>query len=79
MLQTVAHYNGREGKYCAPNIGNRSEEDTGSYKILLRMTDIMTSQNIDLSSWDILYSPVWPRVALIRIIPPVLSILNFIK
>jgi hypothetical protein len=24
--------------------------------ILLRMTDAMTSQNIDLTSWDILYS-----------------------
>jgi len=26
------------------------------YTILLRMTDTMTSQNIDLSSWDILYN-----------------------
>jgi hypothetical protein len=25
------------------------------YTFLLRMTDIMTFQNIDLSSWDILY------------------------
>jgi hypothetical protein len=25
------------------------------YTFLLRMTDTMTSQNIDLSSWDILY------------------------
>jgi hypothetical protein len=25
------------------------------YTFLLRITDIMTSQNIDLSSWDILY------------------------
>jgi hypothetical protein len=26
------------------------------YAILLIMTDIMTSQNIDLSSWDMLHS-----------------------
>jgi hypothetical protein len=27
------------------------------YTFLLRMTDTMASQNIDLSSWDILYNP----------------------
>jgi hypothetical protein len=27
------------------------------YTFLLRMTDTMTSQNIDLSLWDILYKP----------------------
>jgi hypothetical protein len=66
MLQTVAQQGGREGQYWAPKpnhytfkwlyLGNRSEQDTCSYKIfLLRMTDTMTSQNIDLSSWDTLY------------------------
>jgi hypothetical protein len=29
------------------------------YNFLLRMTDTMTSQNIDLSSWDILYMCVY--------------------
>jgi hypothetical protein len=32
-------------------VGNR----TCTYTVLLRMTDTMTSQNIDLSSWDTLY------------------------
>jgi hypothetical protein len=27
------------------------------HNFLLRMTDTMTSQNVDLFSWDILYSP----------------------
>jgi hypothetical protein len=31
------------------------------YTFLLRMTDTMTSQNIDLSSWDILYIPSYRR------------------
>jgi hypothetical protein len=35
-------------------LGNHSEQDTSSYKICLRMADTMTSQNIDLSSWDTL-------------------------
>jgi hypothetical protein len=29
------------------------------YIILLRMTDTVTSQNIELSSWDTLYSVGW--------------------
>jgi hypothetical protein len=29
------------------------------YMFLLRMTDTVTSQNIDLSSWDTLYSVEW--------------------
>ena len=37
------------------NLGNRSEQDTYVYIFLLRMTNSMTSQNIDISSWDILY------------------------
>jgi hypothetical protein len=37
-------------------VGHRSEQDTCSYEaFLLRMTDILTSQNVDLSSWDTLY------------------------
>jgi hypothetical protein len=30
------------------------------YNFLLRMTDTVTSQNIDLSSWDILYPKLRP-------------------
>jgi hypothetical protein len=30
-----------------------------TYSFVLRMTDIMTSQNINLSSWDILYNAGW--------------------
>jgi hypothetical protein len=29
------------------------------YTLLLKMTDTMTCQNIDLSSWDTLYSAEW--------------------
>jgi hypothetical protein len=70
MLQTVAQYGGREGQYWAPNanycavkwlyLGNRSEWDTCTYTstlfFLLRMTDNMTSHNIDLSFWDTPYT-----------------------
>jgi hypothetical protein len=54
MLQTVAYYGGKERKYFAPNIGNRSEWDT-CFFFFFRMTDTMMTQNIDLSSWDILH------------------------
>jgi hypothetical protein len=37
---------------------NRSELGTGTYTLLLRMANTMTSQNIDLWSWDILYTQV---------------------
>jgi hypothetical protein len=41
--------------YCAD--GNRSEQDTCTYTfILLRMTDTVSSQNADLSSWDTLHN-----------------------
>jgi hypothetical protein len=67
MLQTVAHYGGREGryfapnsKYCEPNIGNRKEQNTCSCKpFFLGMTDTISSQNIDLSSWDTLHKYNW--------------------
>jgi hypothetical protein len=32
------------------------------YIFLLRMTDTMTSQNTDLSSWNTLYTGIWHRV-----------------
>ena len=76
MLQTVVQHGGREGQYWAPKpnhytvkwlyLGNHSEKDTCSYKVfLLRMTDTMTSQNIELSSWYILYSTVLINVCLL--------------
>jgi hypothetical protein len=44
--------------YCTVKqlyLGNRSEYDTCTYTLcLLRLTDPMTSRNIDLCSWDIL-------------------------
>jgi hypothetical protein len=62
MLQTVADYGGREGKYCSPNskycgqisdtVQNRTHVHINFY---LRITDTITSQNIDLSPWDMLY------------------------
>jgi hypothetical protein len=36
-------------------LGKRSERTHIRIKFLLRMTNTMTSQNIVLSSWDILY------------------------
>jgi hypothetical protein len=61
MLQTVAQYGGREGQFWAPN--RLYSEKTLSrklfgiwhmyiYTFLLRMTDIITSQNTNPSSWD---------------------------
>jgi hypothetical protein len=38
-------------------LGNRNRH-MYIYSFLLRMTDTMTSQNTDLSSWGILYVPV---------------------
>jgi hypothetical protein len=32
------------------------------YTVLLRMTDTVTSQNIDLSSWDIVYTQLFTAV-----------------
>jgi hypothetical protein len=65
MLETVVQYGGKEGQYWVPNPLLYSEIAlswkqfrTGHmciYNFLIRMTDTMTSQNIDLSSWDTLY------------------------
>jgi hypothetical protein len=36
------------------------------YNFFLRMTDAVAFQNIDLSSWDILYTEIQKSVALVR-------------
>ena len=66
MLPTVAQHGGREGQYWAPKPNHYESQMSLSWKpfgigrmfiqsFLLRMTDTMTSQNIDFSSWDTLY------------------------
>jgi hypothetical protein len=57
MLQTVVHYCGREGRKIL-RTKYRKQFGIGHMFIqtfFLRMTDTMTSQNIELSSWDTLY------------------------
>jgi hypothetical protein len=67
MLQTVAQQGKREGQYWAPKSYNLYSQTALTRKpfgighmfiqtFLLRMTDTVTFQNIDLSSWDTLYT-----------------------
>jgi len=66
MLYTVAQYGGREGRYWAPKSKLPYSEIALSpkplgiehmyiYTFYLRITYIMTSQNIYLSSWDTMF------------------------
>jgi hypothetical protein len=71
VLQRVAQYGEKEGKYWAPNPNNWQWNSSISETVrnrkhvhihfFLRMTDTMTSQNIDLSSWDTLYRVGVPK------------------
>jgi hypothetical protein len=64
MLQTVAQHGGREGHYRAIQSNGCISETVRNrthvhITFLLRMTDTMTSQNIDLLSCDTLHNANW--------------------
>ena len=55
-LVTVHNKSSKISRFKQLFLGNHSEFDRCSYKLfLLIMTDTVTSQNIDLSSWITLY------------------------